>query len=81
MDPSSSHTGLPNEEGTLEILFIHTAQMRENKMLSDDVDLSSLARVIQNLGLGGTEIEGLVRSAQSTAMYRIIKVQNLLLPW
>ena len=81
MDPSSSHTGLPNEEGTLEILLIHTAQMRENKMLSDDVDLSSLAKKTRNLRLGGAEIKCLVKSAQSTAMYRIIKVQNLLLPW
>ena len=81
MDPSSSHTGLPNEESTLEILLDHTAGMRENKMFSDDVDLSSLAKVTRNLSLSGAEIEELVRSAQSTAMYRKIKVQNLWLPW
>lgn len=30
---------LPNEEGRLQILEIHTAQMRVHKKISNDVDL------------------------------------------
>ena len=64
--------GLPNENGRLEILHIHTAQMQNNKMLSGDIDLPSLAKKTRNFS--GAEIEGLVRSAQSTAMNKMIKV-------
>ena len=70
--PSSSLLGLPDEDGRMEILQIHTSQMRENKKLAKDVDLDELARRTRNFS--GAEIEGLVRSAQATAMNKIIRV-------
>jgi len=70
--PSSLSLGLPDEEGRLEILQIHTAQMQKHKKLSPDVDMAYLAKKTRNFS--GAEIEGLVRSAQSTAMNRMIKV-------
>ncbi|XP_032232305.1 vesicle-fusing ATPase [Nematostella vectensis] len=66
--------GLPDEEGRVQILKIHTAKMRENKVLADDVDLAELATQTKNFT--GAEIEGLVRAAQSTAMNRFIKLTN-----
>ena len=35
--------GLPNRHGRKQILDIHTAPMRKNKLISDDVDLEVLA--------------------------------------
>lgn len=66
-------TGLPDEAGRVQILEIHTAKMRENKLLAPDVDLADLA--VQTKNFTGAEIEGLVRAAQSTAMNRFIQVQ------
>lgn len=51
--------------------------MRENNKLSDKVDLQELAEVTRNFS--GAELEGLVRSATSTAMNRIIKVATPLI--
>ena len=67
-------TGLPDEEGRVQILEIHTAKMREHKLLAPDVDLADLATQTKNFT--GAEIEGLVRAAQSTAMNRFIQVQR-----
>ena len=66
-----SYIGLPDEAGRLEILHIHTSQMRANGKLGE-VDLNYLASKTRNFS--GAEIEGLVRSAQATAMNKIIKV-------
>lgn len=63
--------GLPDEAGRLEILNIHTSQMKAHGKL-DKVDLDYLASKTRNFS--GAEIEGLVRSAQATAMNKIIKV-------
>ncbi|XP_062874583.1 vesicle-fusing ATPase isoform X2 [Trichomycterus rosablanca] len=63
--------GLPDEKGRMQILSIHTAKMREFKLLSTDVDLKELATETKNYS--GAELEGLVRAAQSTAMNRHIK--------
>ena len=46
--------------------------MQERGKLGSDVDLEYLASKTRNFS--GAEIEGLVRSAQSTAMNRLIKV-------
>ena len=64
--------GLPDEQGRVQILEIHTARMREHQLLDPDVDLEELAKETKNFT--GAEIEGLVRAAQSTAMDRFIKV-------
>ena len=55
--------------------MIHTTKLREHKKLADDVDIDELAQSTRNFS--GAEIEGLVRSAESTAMNRIIAVRNL----
>ncbi|EFX63976.1 hypothetical protein DAPPUDRAFT_118650 [Daphnia pulex] len=64
--------GLPSETGRFQICIIHTAHMRDNKMLAADVNLQELAVWTKNFS--GAEIEGLVRAAQSTALSRFIKV-------
>lgn len=66
--------GLPDEKGRIEILQIHTAKQRENKKLDEDVDIDELARKTRNFS--GAELEGLVRSATSTAMNRIIQAKD-----
>ncbi|XP_063077728.1 vesicle-fusing ATPase [Engraulis encrasicolus] len=66
--------GLPDENGRVQILNIHTAKMREFKLLSADVDVKELAAETKNFS--GAELEGLVRAAQSTAMNRHIKASN-----
>lgn len=66
--------GLPDETGRIQILHIHTARMRENKLLASDVDVKELA--VETKNYSGAELEGLVRAAQSTAMNRHIKASN-----
>lgn len=68
--------GLPDENGRVQILNIHTAKMREFKLLSADVDVKELAAETKNFS--GAELEGLVRAAQSTAMNRHIKASILI---
>jgi vesicle-fusing ATPase len=64
--------GLPDEKGRLQILNIHTRKMRENGRMSKDVDLPRLAELTKNFS--GAEIEGLVKSASSYALYGSIDV-------
>ena len=68
----SSTSGLLDEKGRLQIVNIHTIQIRDNEKLAPDVDLGELARERKNFS--GAEIEGLVRAATATAMNRLIKV-------
>lgn len=68
-------SGLPDEKGRVQILHIHTAKMRQNELLSTDVDIKELA--VETKNYSGAELEGLVRAAQSTAMNRHIKVRHL----
>lgn len=68
--------GLPDENGRVQILNIHTARIKENGKLASDVDIIELAASTKNFS--GAEIEGLVRAATSTAMNRLVKVHNTL---
>ncbi|KAK7919377.1 hypothetical protein WMY93_010661 [Mugilogobius chulae] len=65
---------LPDENGRVQILNIHTAKMRQHKLLGGDVDIQELA--IETKNFSGAELEGLVRAAQSTAMNRHIKASS-----
>lgn len=66
--------GLPDENGRLQILNIHTEKLRENQKLAPDVSIDELATVTKNFS--GAELEGLVRAAASTAMNRLIKATS-----
>lgn len=63
---------LPDEAGRVQILKIHTAKMKTNNHLGDDVDLNELAAKTKNFS--GAEIAGLVRAAASFAFSRHIKI-------
>lgn len=63
---------LPDEEGRLQILKIKTKTMRENGLLSEDVDLSKLAEMTKNFS--GAEIEGLIKSAGSFALNQHLSI-------
>jgi vesicle-fusing ATPase len=63
---------LPDADGRYQILRIHTAKMRTNKVMDNDVDLQELAQLMKNYS--GAEIEGFVKSATSFAFNRHVKV-------
>ncbi|TFK55646.1 AAA-domain-containing protein [Heliocybe sulcata] len=66
---------LPDENGRLQILNIHTAKMRNNGVMDADVDLVELAALTKNFS--GAEIGGLVKSATSFAFNRHVKVGTM----
>ena len=66
---------LPDEAGRLGIFKIHTAKMRENGLLAEDVSLEELASLTKNFS--GAEINGLVKAAASQAFSRHTEVGQL----
>ncbi|RSL68263.1 hypothetical protein CEP53_002627 [Fusarium sp. AF-6] len=66
---------LPDEEGRLEILKIHTGKMRTNNLLDPNVDMEELAGLTKNFS--GAEINGLVKAAASFAFSRHTEVGQL----
>ncbi|KAB8345889.1 hypothetical protein FH972_022944 [Carpinus fangiana] len=62
---------LPDEKGRVQILQIHTAKMRSNNVMDDDVDLDYIAAHTKNFS--GAEISGLVKAAASFAFNRHTK--------
>ncbi|CAE6523157.1 unnamed protein product [Rhizoctonia solani] len=66
---------LPDENGRLQILKIHTASMRQHGVLDSDVDIAELAARTKNFS--GAELNGLVKSATSFAMNRHVKVGTM----
>ncbi|XBJ11690.1 hypothetical protein VPH35_016350 [Triticum aestivum] len=69
---------LPDENGRLQILQIHTSKMRESSFLSPDVNLQELAARTKNYS--GAELEGVVKSAVSFALNRQISMDDLTKP-
>jgi len=65
---------LPDEQGRLQILNIHTMPMREARCLGKDVSLPTLAASTKNFS--GAEIEGLVKSASSFAFQRHVTAES-----
>lgn len=64
---------LPDEQGRVQILNIHTNKMRTNGVMADDVSIEELASLTKNFS--GAELNGLVKSATSFAFNRHIKVR------
>ncbi|KAG0483119.1 hypothetical protein HPP92_011203 [Vanilla planifolia] len=69
---------LPDENGRLQILQIHTNKMKENSFLAADVNLHELAARTKNYS--GAELEGVVKSAVSFALNRQISMDDLTKP-
>ena len=57
---------VPEKEGRLQILKIHTQKMRQNKVLDKSVNLTKLAEETE--GYTGADIESLVREAAMLAL-------------
>ncbi|KAJ7715218.1 vesicular-fusion protein SEC18 [Mycena olivaceomarginata] len=66
---------LPDEKGRHQILNIHTAKMRTNRVMDEDVDLEELAAKTKNFS--GAELNGLIKSATSFAFNRHVKVGTM----
>ncbi len=66
--------GLPDKSGRSQILNIHTKQMYKTNRISPDVNLDILAENTKNFS--GAEIEALVKSAASYALYSSINITN-----
>ncbi|KAK4589372.1 hypothetical protein RGQ29_020090 [Quercus rubra] len=69
---------LPDENGRLQILQIHTNKMRESSFLAPDVNLQELAARTKNFS--GAELEGVVKSAVSYALNRQLSLDDLTKP-
>lgn len=69
---------LPDENGRLQILQIHTNKMKENSFLAPDVNLQELAARTKNYS--GAELEGVVKSAVSFALNRQLSMDDLTKP-
>ncbi|XP_059662642.1 vesicle-fusing ATPase-like [Cornus florida] len=69
---------LPDENGRLQILEIHTNKMKENSFLAPDVNLQELAARTKNYS--GAELEGVVKSAVSYALNRQLNMDDLTKP-
>lgn len=60
--------GLPDYDGRLQILELHTNNMSENSYISNDVEMKTIANDTEYFS--GAEIEGVVRCATSLALSR-----------
>ncbi|KAF7144788.1 hypothetical protein RHSIM_Rhsim04G0021300 [Rhododendron simsii] len=66
---------LPDENGRVQILQIHTNKMKENSFLAPDVNLQELAARTKNYS--GAELEGVAKSAVSFALNRQLSMDDL----
>ena len=67
--------GLPDEEGRLQILNIHTADMRKSGLMGADVSIVDVAARTKNYT--GAELEGLVKAACSYVFERQTDLADL----
>lgn len=65
---------LPNESGRLQILDIHTRNMKLNNFLSSNVDLKFIASLTKNYT--GAELATLVKNASDFAITREISIED-----
>lgn len=63
---------LPDENGRVQILNVHTSKMRKHNLLESDVALQEIASLTKNFS--GAEIAGLIKSASSFAFNRHVKI-------
>lgn len=63
---------LPDENGRVQIINVHTIKMRKHNLLEQDVDFKELAQLTKNFS--GAEIAGLIKSASSFAFNRHVKI-------
>ncbi|KAK9921584.1 hypothetical protein M0R45_030088 [Rubus argutus] len=66
---------LPDENSRLQILRIHTKNLKRNSFLGGDVSLSELAARTQNYS--GAELEAVVNSAVSCALNKLISLYDV----
>ncbi|KAI5962409.1 SEC18 [Candida pseudojiufengensis] len=66
---------LPDEKGRKDIFLIHTRKLKENKLLTSDINFDELSSLTKNFT--GAEIEGLCNSAKSYAISRHTKKGSL----
>ncbi|KAK9089267.1 hypothetical protein Scep_028349 [Stephania cephalantha] len=76
---------LPDENGRLQILQIHTNKMKENSFLAPDVNLHELGSLLlvaaaRTKNYSGAELEGVVKSAVSYALNRQLSLDDLTKP-
>ncbi|KAH7842449.1 hypothetical protein Vadar_005405 [Vaccinium darrowii] len=69
---------LPDENGRVQILQIHTNKMKKNSFLAPDVNLQELAARTTNYS--GAELEGVAKSAVSFALDRQLSLDDLTKP-
>lgn len=69
--------GLPDTKGRLQILNIHTRNMRKAKRIEQEV-LERLPEIAErSKNFSGAELEGLVKAASSYALTRCVDVKDL----
>lgn len=69
---------LPNTQGRIEILNIHTKEMRENNLLDRGVSIPAIAAQTKNFS--GAELAGVIRSAASFALNRKVNISDVAQP-
>jgi vesicle-fusing ATPase len=67
--------GLPNAEGRLQILNIHTDGLKKTGKIAPDVDLQQIAKNTNNYT--GAEIEGIVRKAAARGLRRLVNPKTI----
>ncbi|XP_028550222.1 vesicle-fusing ATPase-like [Dendrobium catenatum] len=65
---------LPDENGRLQILQIHTNKMKENSFLAADVNLQELVALTKNFS--GAKLEGILKDAVSFALNRQLSIDD-----